>query len=95
MIEKTLPYLHFLKKDLIKLARIFPEYLKKCDIKGIYDPSKHLKHHQKFFKDKAMIKEIETCEEGILNKIGLDSCLPICKKITPLKFSKELEGGLD
>lgn len=60
-----MPYFHFLKKDLIKIARIFPEFLKKCDNKGNFDASSHLKHHQKFFKDKVLIKDIDDCEKGI------------------------------
>ena len=95
MIESTLNYLDFMKNDFIFLARVFPEYLLKCDQKGIFDGSKHLKHHQKFFKDKPMIKDIISCKEGILLNIGLDSCLPICKRFSPLKFNKDLEGGLE
>lgn len=79
----------------MKLNRVFPMYLRRCDNKGNYDKGKNLKFHQKFFRNNQFSKEITQCQKGISSQTALNSCLPICQRFSPYKYDLLLEGGTE
>lgn len=95
MVENTLNYYLFKYKFFVKVARLYSEFLMKCDLQGKYHRNNFLKNDVKFFKRDEIVGEIESCKRGYDNPGSMMACQDFCSRFNPIKFDEYLEGELD
>lgn len=95
MVSQTLNFYLFRYKSFIKIARLYAEFLVKCDAKGKFHKQRSLRGDFKFYKKDEIGGEIEQCKRGLKSKKPMEDCSDYCTRFNPTHFDENFEGELD
>lgn len=95
MVENTLGFYLFKDIHLIKIARLYAQYLRSCSAQSEFRPNRYVPTEVMLFQNEGFVKQLRECKEFAKGNLGMKFCEPICLRFHPLKFDEGLEGGLD
>ena len=49
----------------MRIARLYAKFLVNCDMRGIYDPKKFIRHDVKFYRKKDILMDIKNCQASL------------------------------
>lgn len=93
--ENLIPYYSFRYEYFIKIARLYAEFVTKCNLRGTYRRSSFLRNDIKLYKHKNFSSEVLMCRKGLKRPGAIASCTRFCRRFNPVKYDESLEGELE
>lgn len=95
MVENTLPFYIFKYEYFLRVSRLMGLFVKTCNLRGVYRPSKVMRNDLKFFRHREFSGAVRTCKAGIQKPGAIAACAGFCQRFNPIKYDESLEGELD
>lgn len=95
MVSETLNFNIFKELHLIKIIRLYSQFITSCNSRAQFSNKKILPGKISFFKKHKFIDHIEKCRRNIKSQWALFYCKKYCSNFHPNKMSRRLTGNLD
>lgn len=61
LITNTMNYFLFKYEYFMRISRLYAKFLVNCDMRGVYNAKKFIRHDVKFYRKKEILMDIKNC----------------------------------